>query len=262
MGRWYKNQYGAKKFIDAFNVDVASHGNIDWGVAWHPHPVPLTAARFWDMPANYKAMNLIDHTPNTRMINPQNMEVFTNYMAQPAFLAPNGQVRYIIISEILFNSQTSDEQTQAASFAYAYKLAETNPLIKGFIVHRTVDNIYEKNADNELKRIEQQINKAASTIDNFLEQRVVVLQNCAQLVNKAVDLDKETFAQLASLRSGIHPQSGEERNEYSQQIDGASSSLRFVMETIQSLDLTTASGLQWSKIAICKRSYCCKRSLQ
>ena len=141
------NQYGAKKFIDAFNVDVASHGNIDWGVAWHPHPVPLTAARFWDMPANYKRMNLIDHTPNTRMINPQNMEVFTSYMSQPTFLAPNGQVRYIIISEILFNSMTSDEATQAASFAYAYKLAEKNPLIKGFIVHRTVDNVYEKNAD-------------------------------------------------------------------------------------------------------------------
>ena len=95
--------------------------------------------------------------------------------------------------------------------------------------------IMKKNADNELKRIEQQINKAASTIDNFLEQRVVVLQNCAQLVNKAVDLDKETFAQLASLRSGIHPQSGEERNEYSQQIDGASSSLRFVMENYPEL---------------------------
>ena len=95
--------------------------------------------------------------------------------------------------------------------------------------------IMKKNADNELKRIEQQIIKAASTIDNFLEQRVVVLQNCAQLVNKAVDLDKETFAQLASLRSGIHPQSGEERNEYSQQIDGASSSLRFVMENYPEL---------------------------
>ena len=141
------NQYGAKKFIDAFNVDVASHGNIDWGVAWHPHPVPLTAARFWDMPASYKSLNLIDHTANTRMINPQNMDVFTTYMSQPAFLAPNGQVRYIIISEILFNSMTSNEATQAASFAYAYKLAEKNPLIKGFIVHRTVDNVYEKNAD-------------------------------------------------------------------------------------------------------------------
>ncbi len=141
------NQYGAKKFIDAFNTDVASHGNIDWGVAWHPHPVPLTTPKFWDMPSNYKALHLISNDANTRMINPQNMDVFTNYMAQPSFLAPNGQVRYIIISEILFNSQGSDEATQAASFAYAYKLAERNPHIKGFVVHRAVDNLYEKTSD-------------------------------------------------------------------------------------------------------------------
>lgn len=141
------NQYGARKFIDAFAADVTAHGNLDWGVAWHPHPVPLTAAKFWDMPSNYKALRLIDNTPNTKMINPQNMEVFTNYMTQPAFLAPDGQVRYICISEILFNSQTSNEATQAASFAYAYKLAQKNPYIKSFIVHRMVDNIYEKNAD-------------------------------------------------------------------------------------------------------------------
>ncbi len=141
------NQYAAKKFMDNFNVDVASHGNIDWGVAWHPHPVPLTAAKFWDMPASYKKLNLIDNTYNTKMINPQNLDVFTNYMSQASFLSPTGQVRYIIISEILFNSQTSDEATQAASFAYAYKLAARNPYIKGFIVHRTVDNVYEKTAD-------------------------------------------------------------------------------------------------------------------
>ena len=141
------NQYGAKKFIDAFNTEIVSHGNIDWGVAWHPHPVPLTAAKFWDMPANYKRLNLISQTAATKMIGPQNMDVFTTYMSQPSFLAPNGQVRYIIISEVLFNSMTSDEATQAASFAYAYKLAERNPLIKGFIVHRAVDNLYELNAD-------------------------------------------------------------------------------------------------------------------
>jgi hypothetical protein len=141
------NQYAAKKFIDAFTTDVAMHGNVDWGVAWHPHPVPLTAAKFWDMPSAYKALKLIDHTSSTKMINPQNMEVFTNYMAQPAYLSPTGQVRYIIVSEILFNSQTSNEATQAASFAYAYKLAEQNPYIKGFIVHRTVDNVYEKTSD-------------------------------------------------------------------------------------------------------------------
>jgi hypothetical protein len=141
------NQYGAKKFIDAFTTDVTQHGNVDWGVAWHPHPVPLTAAKFWDMPSAYKALKLIDHTTNTKMINPQNMEVFTNYMCQPAYLSPTGNVRYIIVSEILFNSQTSNEATQAASFAYAYKLAETNPYIQGFIVHRAVDNVYEKTSD-------------------------------------------------------------------------------------------------------------------
>lgn len=142
-----RNQYGAKKFIDAFNIDIISHGNIDWGVAWHPHPVPLTAAKFWDMPAAYKRLNLIDHTSNTRMINPMNMEVFTNYMCQPAYLSPTGQVRYIMISEILFNSMSSNEATQAASFAYAYKLAERNPYIKAFVVHRMVDSPYEKASD-------------------------------------------------------------------------------------------------------------------
>jgi hypothetical protein len=141
------NQYAAKKFTDAFNADVTSHGNIDWGVAWHPHPVPLTAAKFWDMPSEYKALKLISHTSSTKMINPQNLEVFTDYMSQPAYLSPTGQVRYIIISEILFNSQTSNEATQAASFAYAYKLAAQNPYIKGFIVHRAVDSVYEQNAD-------------------------------------------------------------------------------------------------------------------
>lgn len=141
------NQYGAKKFIDAFNADMAAHGNVDWGVAWHPHPVPLTAAKFWDMPASYKSLNLISNNENTRMINPQNMDVFTTYMSQPAFLAPNGQVRYIMISEILFNSMSSNEATQAASFAYAYKLAERNPYIKAFVVHRMVDSPYEKASD-------------------------------------------------------------------------------------------------------------------
>ncbi len=141
------NQYGAKKFIDAFTVDVASHGNIDWGVAWHPHPVPLTASKFWDMPASYKALHLIDYTANTRMINPTNMDVFTTYMSQPTYLSPTGQVRYIMISEILFNSMNGGEAVQAASFAYAYKLAAQNPYIKAFIVHRMVDSPYEKASD-------------------------------------------------------------------------------------------------------------------
>lgn len=103
------------------------------------------------------------------------------------------------------------------------------------IVPGIVFLIMKKNADNKLKRIEQQINKQASTIDNYLEQRVIVLQNCAQLVNKAVNLDKETFANLAALRSGVHPQTGEQRNEISQQVDGFAANLRFAMENYPEL---------------------------
>lgn len=95
--------------------------------------------------------------------------------------------------------------------------------------------IMKKNADNKLKRIEQQINKQASTIDNYLEQRVIVLQNCAQLVNKSINLDKETFTTIAALRAGVHPETGEQRNEISQQVDGLAANLRFAMENYPSL---------------------------
>ena len=52
-----------------------------------------------------------------------------------------------MISEILFNSLNGGEAVQAASFAYAYKLAAQNPYIKAFIVHRMVDSPYEKASD-------------------------------------------------------------------------------------------------------------------
>lgn len=95
--------------------------------------------------------------------------------------------------------------------------------------------IMKKNADNKLKRIEQQINTQASKIDNYLENRVVVLQNCAQLVNKSIALDKDTFTAIASLRTGVHPETGEQRNEISQQVDGLAANLRFAMENYPEL---------------------------
>lgn len=103
------------------------------------------------------------------------------------------------------------------------------------IIPGVVFLIMKKNADNALKRIEQQINKQASTIDNYLEQRVVVLQNCAQLVNKSIDLDKETFTAIAGLRAGVHPETGEQRNAISQQVDGLAANLHFAMENYPEL---------------------------
>lgn len=58
------------------------------------------------------------------------------------------------------------------------------------------------NAGTYLRKLEQKVQKAASQIDNYLEQRVVILSNLAKLIDKAIALDKETFAQIALARSG------------------------------------------------------------
>lgn len=57
-------------------------------------------------------------------------------------------------------------------------------------------------AKNYFQKLEQQLQHDASTIDNYLEQRVVILENAAGLVKKAVDLDKSTFSEIAKARSG------------------------------------------------------------
>ncbi len=57
-------------------------------------------------------------------------------------------------------------------------------------------------AGNYLSKLQQKIQHDASQLDNYLEQRVVILENAAVLVNKAVSLDKETFAAIAQARAG------------------------------------------------------------
>lgn len=57
-------------------------------------------------------------------------------------------------------------------------------------------------AQNYFQQLEQRIQAEASNIDNFLEQRVQILQNVVGLVDRAIDLDKEVMEQVAALRGG------------------------------------------------------------
>ena len=57
-------------------------------------------------------------------------------------------------------------------------------------------------AGNRLSQLQQKIQQAASQIDNYMEQRVMILQNVVGIVNKGIDLDKSTFTEIARLRSG------------------------------------------------------------
>lgn len=88
------------------------------------------------------------------------------------------------------------------------------------------------NAEKHFDQLQQKIQRNASQIDNYLEQRVVVLQNCARLLDKAIDLDKATFQNIAKYRAGG---SDDERNEISGQIDSVSRDINVAVESYPDL---------------------------
>lgn len=69
-----------------------------------------------------------------------------------------------------------------------------------------------------LRQLQQKIQHNASQIDNYLEQRVVILQNAAKLLDKAIDLDKDVMTKVAMYRGG-NASSDATRNETSQAVD-------------------------------------------
>ncbi len=84
-------------------------------------------------------------------------------------------------------------------------------------------------AQNYFRALEQKIQHAASQIDNYLEQRVVILKNCAALLDKAIQLDSDVFAKIAAYRSGTTP-TDEGRNELAQTLEQAGTSINVAVE--------------------------------
>lgn len=90
-------------------------------------------------------------------------------------------------------------------------------------------------AKNYFYALEQKLQHNASQIDNYLEQRVMILQNCAKLVDTAVGLDKETFSNIAMYRSGNTAQTDEARNEIAGKLDGIGRSINIAFENYPEL---------------------------
>lgn len=88
-------------------------------------------------------------------------------------------------------------------------------------------------AKNYFDQLQQKIQSQASQIDNYLEQRVVVLQNCARLLDKAIDLDKTTFENIAKYRSGNAGDEG--RNELASSVDALSRDVNIAFENYPDL---------------------------
>lgn len=90
-------------------------------------------------------------------------------------------------------------------------------------------------AKNYFHALEQKIQHNASQIDNYLEQRVMILQNCARLLDRAIDLDKDTFSKIAMYRGGGSPAQDAARNEVAGQLDAIGRSINIAFENYPEL---------------------------
>ena len=136
-------QYAAKDFIDLFNAGISAEGNIEWDLAYHPYPYPMTEPEFWDDDQT----GMVNETFESPVVNFKNLHVLTDYFQQAHMRTAGGQVRHIILSEEGFTSDSISRgkvyDIQAAAFAYAYYLVDNNPYIDAFILNRQVDAITE-----------------------------------------------------------------------------------------------------------------------
>lgn len=89
-------------------------------------------------------------------------------------------------------------------------------------------------AGNYFQQLEQRIQHDASQIDNYLEKRVMVLQNCARLLEKAIDLDKSTYENIAMYRSG-NAGADEARNEVAGKLDAMANNINVAFENYPDL---------------------------
>ncbi len=103
------------------------------------------------------------------------------------------------------------------------------------IIGGIVWSVMKMKAKNHFQKLQQKIQHDASQIDNYLEQRVQILKNCAKLVDKAIDLDKDTFTKIAAYRAGTTPESDAARLEYAGQIEAIGKSINLAFENYPDL---------------------------
>ena len=95
--------------------------------------------------------------------------------------------------------------------------------------------IIKTKARSYLQQLQQKIQHDASQIDNYLEQRVQILKNCARLLDKAIDLDKDTFTKIAQYRSGKGAEGDSERNELADKLEEISRNVNIAFENYPDL---------------------------
>ena len=132
-------KYKGKDIMLAFHNYEAAEGYMDYGLALHPYPYPMTSPNFWDDDKTGKVNDSID----SPVVNFKNLHVITDFMQLPEMRNRKGEVRKIFLTEEGFTStQGKKDKTteQAAAVAYSYFIADNNPYISAYLMSRQEDN--------------------------------------------------------------------------------------------------------------------------
>lgn len=90
------------------------------------------------------------------------------------------------------------------------------------------------NAKKYFQQLQQKLQHNASQIDNYLEQRVQILQNVVGIVAKSVELDKDVMKTVAAYRGGVKPNETN-RSQIAGELDGALRSVSVAFESYPDL---------------------------
>ncbi len=94
-------------------------------------------------------------------------------------------------------------------------------------------------------QLQQRLQHNASQIDNYLEQRVQILQNVVGIVEKSINLDKDVMTTVAQFRGGANATDAN-RNAIAGQLDAAMTNVRVAFEAYPDLKAqrTLADAMQ------------------
>ena len=102
------------------------------------------------------------------------------------------------------------------------------------IIPGIIFQVKKVHAGNYFSKLQQKLQHDASQIDNYLEQRVVILSNAAKLLDKAIDLDKDTLTKIAQYRAG-NVTDDNERNNVQSVMDNVTNKINIAMENYPDL---------------------------
>ncbi|MDO5135814.1 MAG: DUF5722 domain-containing protein [Eubacteriales bacterium] len=126
--------YAGKSILNSFHSNLKNlQPGVNWNLAYHAYPFPLTEADFW----SGRHSNNLTNNSSSPVITLNNLSVLTNYVK-----ANFGSKTRVILSEQGFTS-SQGQDIQAAAVALAYYIAACNPQVDAFLMRSYQDEAHE-----------------------------------------------------------------------------------------------------------------------